>query len=101
MVLTLGGVHKIQILIRDLLKEFLQQIFGEEMGGSGEPRPPYVFIRKQSGALQRPYTAIEGPSQGSIRPYELRKKYGNIAKHRKSKENLMNITFLVVFLGFP
>ena len=28
-----GGVHKIQILIRDLLKEFLQKIFGEEMGG--------------------------------------------------------------------
>ena len=38
---TLGGVHKIQILIRDLLKEFLQQIFGEEMGGSGGPRSPY------------------------------------------------------------
>ena len=38
---TIGGVHKIQILIRDLLKEFLQQIFGEEMGGSGGPRPPY------------------------------------------------------------
>ena len=35
-----GGVHKIQILIRDLLKEFLQKIFGEEMGGSGGPRPP-------------------------------------------------------------
>ena len=28
-----GGVHKIQILIRDLLKEFLQKIFGEEKGG--------------------------------------------------------------------
>ena len=36
-----GGVHKIQILIRDLLKEILQKIFGEEMGGSGGPRPPY------------------------------------------------------------
>ena len=35
-----GGVHKIQILIRDLLKDFLQQIFGEEMGGGqGDPDP--------------------------------------------------------------
>ena len=34
------GVHKIQILIRDLLKEFLQKIFGEEMGGGqGDPDP--------------------------------------------------------------
>ena len=41
MVPTLGGVYKIQILIRDLLKENLQKIFGEEMGGSGGPRPPY------------------------------------------------------------
>ena len=41
MVPTLGGVHKMQILIRDLLKEFLQQIFGEErggLGGRGEPQ---------------------------------------------------------------
>ena len=36
-----GGVHKIQILIRDLLKEILQKIFVEEMGGSGGARPPY------------------------------------------------------------
>ena len=42
---TLGGVHKIQILIRDLLKEFLQQkIFGEEMGGGqGDPDPLIVL----------------------------------------------------------
>ena len=33
MVPTLGGVHKIQILIRDLLKQFLHKIFGEEMRG--------------------------------------------------------------------
>ena len=40
MVPTLGGVHKIHILIRDLLKEFLQNIFGEEMGGGqGDPDP--------------------------------------------------------------
>ena len=37
---TLGGVHKIQILIRDLLKDFLHKIFGEEMGGvQGDPDP--------------------------------------------------------------
>ena len=30
---TLGGVYKIKVLIRDLLKEILQKIFGEEMGG--------------------------------------------------------------------
>ena len=40
MVPTLGGVHKIQILIRDVLKDFLQKIFGEEMGGGqGDPDP--------------------------------------------------------------
>ena len=33
MVPTLEGVHKIQMLIRDVLKENLQKIFGEEMGG--------------------------------------------------------------------
>ena len=39
-----GVVHKIQILIRDLLQEIPQQIFGEKMGGgSGGPRTPYVF----------------------------------------------------------
>ena len=38
MVLTLGGgVHKLQIWIRDLLKEVLQQIYGEEMSET------YVF----------------------------------------------------------
>ena len=28
-----GGVHKLIILLRDLLKEVIQTIFGEEMGG--------------------------------------------------------------------
>ena len=43
MVPTLGGVHKIQILIRDLLKEILQKIFGEEMGGArGTQTPLYA-----------------------------------------------------------
>ena len=39
MVPTLGGVHKIKILIRDVLKEILQKIFGEERGGQGDPDP--------------------------------------------------------------
>ena len=29
----MGGVHKIQILIRDLLKDFFTKIFGEDFGG--------------------------------------------------------------------
>ena len=28
-----GGVHKIQILIRELLEEFLRNLFAEEIGG--------------------------------------------------------------------
>ena len=39
--LTVGEVHNLLILLRDLVKENLQTIFGEEMGGSGGPRPPY------------------------------------------------------------
>ena len=37
------------ILLRDLVKENIQNIFGEEMGGSGGPRPPYEIpaIRMQ------------------------------------------------------
>ena len=31
--LFVGGVHKIQILIRELLEDFLRNFFGEEMGG--------------------------------------------------------------------
>ena len=38
-----GGVHKLMILLRDLAKENLQNTFGEEMGGSGGPRPPYIL----------------------------------------------------------
>ena len=44
MVPTLGGVHKIQILIRDLLKEFLQEIFGEEMGGVRGTQTPLCYL---------------------------------------------------------
>ena len=34
-----GGVHKIQVLVGDVLKEMLQQIFGEEMGDQGDTDP--------------------------------------------------------------
>ena len=37
----MGGVHKLLIVPGDLVKDILQNIFGEEMGGSGGPRPPY------------------------------------------------------------
>ena len=30
---TIGGVHKLLILLEDLVKENLQKIFGEEIGG--------------------------------------------------------------------
>jgi len=56
---TLGGVHKIQILIRDLLKEFLQKIFGEEMGGSGGPRPPYSIRCTADGKKKSPLIGAE------------------------------------------
>ena len=40
MVPTLGGVHKIQILIRDLLKDlFYKKSSAKKCGGSGGPRP--------------------------------------------------------------
>ena len=35
-----GRVHKLMILLRDLPKEILRKFFGEEVGGSGGPRPP-------------------------------------------------------------
>ena len=35
-----GAVHKLKILLRDLLKKSLQNIFGEEMGDvRGTPTP--------------------------------------------------------------
>ena len=30
---TIGGVHKLLILLEDLVEEFLQKIIGEEIGG--------------------------------------------------------------------
>ena len=34
----MGGVHKLMILLRDLVKEQVQKIIGEEMGGGqGDP----------------------------------------------------------------
>ena len=36
----IGGVHKLMILLRDLVEEIVQKIFGEEMeGGQGDPDP--------------------------------------------------------------
>ena len=35
-----GGVQKLMILLRDLLEDKLQNLFGEEMGaGQGDPEP--------------------------------------------------------------
>ena len=50
MVPTLGGVHKIQILIRDLLHEILQKVFGEEWGGQGDPDPLYEMRTFHAGS---------------------------------------------------
>ena len=46
---TIGGVHKLMILLRDLFEEKIQKIFCEEMGGSGGPRSPYDFVRLYIG----------------------------------------------------
>ena len=71
---TLGGVHKIQILIRDLLKEFLEQIFGEEMGGSGGPRPPYVktpsWCRDMTKQSEQFKTTVDGTKFASENSYK-------------------------------
>ena len=42
--LFIGGVHKLMILQRDFVDDFLTKFFGEEMGGSGGPRPPSVLF---------------------------------------------------------
>ena len=47
MVPTLGGVHKIQILIKDLLKECLQK---KKWGGQGDPDPLIVLRQKKEEA---------------------------------------------------
>ena len=39
---TPPGVHKLMILLRDLVKENLQNIFGEEMGGGQEDPDPLI-----------------------------------------------------------
>ena len=44
---TLGGVHKIQILIRDLLKEFLQTTNNNNLNGFSDIflyRPMFVYF---------------------------------------------------------
>ena len=45
-----GGVHKIQILIRENLEEILRNLFGEEIGGSGGLGPPNVFCTWHFGS---------------------------------------------------
>ena len=52
-----GGVHKLMIFLRDLPKEFLIKFFGEEMGGSGGPRPPREISQPGGGP--------SGPSLGA------------------------------------
>ena len=53
--LTIGGVHKLMILLRDLLNEQIHNIFGEERGGSGGPRPLYFFrsLKRPTGGERK------------------------------------------------
>ena len=58
-----GGVHKIQILIGDLLKEILQEVFGEEVvGGQGDPDPLMKNIRQTVNK-----SPLIGPNKGLTR----------------------------------
>ena len=43
MVPTLGGSTQDTDLNKGFTKGIFRKIFGEEMGGSGGPRPPYVL----------------------------------------------------------
>ena len=52
---TIGGVHKLMILLRDLVKERLQNIFGEEMGGVRGTQTPLSFYRDPKN-----FTIIDG-----------------------------------------
>ena len=68
MVPTLGGVHKIQILIRDLLKEFLQKIFGEEMGGVRGTQTPlcYLYLTRRHPKVGRGKPHQKGKAGGVV-----------------------------------
>ena len=39
---TIGGVHKLMILLRDVLNEKLQKTFGEEIGGARGTQTPLL-----------------------------------------------------------
>ena len=70
---TIGGVHKLLILLEDLLEDNLQKIFGEEMGGvRGTPTPLYLLqnpIRKEHSNLYQ----TEESSSTRINPHVERK----------------------------
>ena len=38
----IGGVHKLQIFIREELEDCLRNVFGEEIGGVRGTRTPYL-----------------------------------------------------------
>ena len=46
--ISIGGVHKLMILLRDLVKENLQNIFGEEMGGGQADPDPLMGNRTRT-----------------------------------------------------
>ena len=50
---TIGGVHKLMILLRDLLKEQIQKIFGKDMGGVRGTQTPLWYV--QNHRHQGPY----------------------------------------------
>ena len=50
---TIGGVHKIHILVRDLLKDFLRKSSAKiSGGGQGALRPPYDLLGTCLGGLE-------------------------------------------------
>ena len=48
-----GGVHKLIILLRDLVKETIHKLFGEEMGGQGDPDP--LIVKEDGLAVRKPH----------------------------------------------
>ena len=47
-----GGVHKLQILLREQLEDFLRNFFGEEMGGVRGTQPPNNILDSLVGPLK-------------------------------------------------
>ena len=59
---TIGGVHKLMILLRDLAKETLQNIFGEEMGGvTGNQTPLMGLLAWTEGSIHPELTRCVMP----------------------------------------